>query len=70
MSEPGGEPDFYFFVYDLDDAGDHYNLVLDTVHETTYNQVVERFEMDDEGRPSEVKYMEDLREKLQERTSQ
>ena len=32
MPDADGEPDFYFFVYDLDDAGDHYNLVLETVH--------------------------------------
>lgn len=68
MPEPeDGEPDFYFFVYRLDDNGDHYNLVLDTVKETTFTQVVQRFEMDDEGRPSESQYKENLREKIQEK---
>ena len=70
MPESDGEPDFYFFVYDLEDAGDHYDLVLDTVHETTYSQVIARFEMDDEGRPSESKYEEKLREKIRGRVSQ
>lgn len=67
MPDPEGEPDFYFFVQRLDDAGDHYNLVLDTVKETTYAQVIQRFEMDDEGRPSESRYEEDLRQKIQQR---
>lgn len=70
MPDPDSEPNFYFFIYDLDDAGDHYNLLLDTIHETTYTQVVERFEMDDEGRPSEAKYMEDLRKKITERITE
>lgn len=68
MPEPDGAPNFYFFVYDLEDAGDRYDLVLDTVHETTYTQVIDRFEMDDEGRPSEAKYEADLREKIAGRT--
>lgn len=66
MPEPkDGEPNFYFFVYRLDDSGDHYNLELETIQETTFAQVVRRFEMDDEGRPSETRYKEELRKKIQ-----
>lgn len=67
MPDAEAAPDFYFFVHRLADAGDHYNLVLDTVKETTYDQVVERFEMDDEGRPSESRYQDELQEKIRER---
>ena len=69
IPEADGEPNFYFFVYKLEDAGDKFDLTLDTVRETTYSQVISRFEMDDEGRPSESKYKQALSEKVAERVA-